>query len=161
MVGYCLQIARKDCVITGIDEFPRRVHAEGRFIPPELDDDNTFVEANCHLISVFAKGNAPRPFKTVAEGVFDAVGPTVPNLDRAIFTSTDDNGQVGVEDSKRNVIGVSLHGLHTGLAEIIPYFDSFVIASRNKVGFVRAWIEIDVVNALFVGFHGEVWARGT
>ena len=53
---------------------------------------------------------------------------TVPELDGAVFASTDDDGQVGVEERMRRCL-CGPHGLHIALAEVVPD----LIAARHEV----------------------------
>lgn len=121
-----------------------------------LDDDNTFVETYGHLIGIFAQRNTPCALESIVERVFHSVRPAVPNLDRPILASADDDWEVGVENSEGHIVGVTFHRLYTALAEIIPHFDGLVVACGNEVGLVGAGVEIDIIDALVVSFHCEI-----
>ena len=125
-----------------------------------FDDDDTFVETYGDLIGIFAQRNTPSALKSIIECVFHSIGPAVPNLDCSILASTDDDREVWVENGERNVVGMSLHGLHTALAKIVPHFDGLVVACGNEVRLVGAGVEIDVIDAFVVSFHCEIGIWG-
>ena len=43
-----------------------------------------------------------------------------------VFTTTDNNRKFGVETHDRNIVGMSIKGLHARLVLIVPNFDSSV-----------------------------------
>ena len=47
---------------------------------------------------------------------------------------------------------MSLYGLHAGCAEVIPDFDSLVVACSDK-WFICSRIEINIVDSLFMSPH--------
>jgi len=115
-----------------------------------LDNDDTFIETHGDLVGIFAQRNTPSALQGIVERIFDSVGSAVPDLDRSILASTDDDREVGVEDGERNVVRMTLHRLHTALAEVVPHFDGLVIAGGDEVGLVGAGIEIDIVDTIGV-----------
>ena len=125
-----------------------------------LDDDDAFIETYSDLIGVFAQRNTPSALESIVERVFHPVGPAVPDLDCAVLATADDDREVGVEYGEGNIVGMTLHGLHTALAEIIPHFDGLVVAGGNEVGFVGAGVEIDIIDAFVVSIHCEIGGRG-
>ena len=52
--------------------------------------------------------NTPGAFECIAEGILKSVGIVIPDLDRFILTATDDNREIGMKDSKRRIIGITI-----------------------------------------------------
>src|SRR6266568_2100721 len=113
-----------------------------------LDDDNTFIEIYSNLIGVFAQRNTPSALERIVERIFDSVRSAIPDLHCSILASTNDDREGGVEAGERDIVGMTLHCLHTALAEVVPNLDGLVVASGDKVGLVGARVEIDVVDTL-------------
>lgn len=65
-----------------------------------FDDNNTFIETDCDFIVDFPESKTQCMSKGMAEGVFDATGATVPDLDSAVFTSTDDDREAGMANGE-------------------------------------------------------------
>jgi hypothetical protein len=55
---------------------------------------------------------------------------------------------------------MTLHGLYAALAQVVPDLNGLVVACRDKIRFVRAGVEFDVVDTLFMCLHGEIRATG-
>ncbi len=162
----------KDLLVARKNELPGRVHTEGGFIATKLvsskdligrtvnkaylDHNSALVEPNTDLIRVFPQRYTPRALHGIAESILETICAAIPHLDRSILASTNDDGEVGVEYSKGDVVGVAFHGLYTTFAEIVPDLDRLVVASGDEIRFVRARIKVDIVYTLIVGVHGEV-----
>ena len=93
-----------------------------------LDHHNALVKTDGYFVGVSPKCDTPRPLQCVAQRVLHAVCTAVPQLQSAVFAAADDNGQIGVEDGERDVVGVPLHGLHAALAQVVPHLDTLVVA---------------------------------
>jgi len=76
----------------------RLINGIERLGKTHLDDDNTFVETYGDLIGVFEQRNTPSALEGITRG------PAVQYLDDSIFASTDDDREVGMDDSERNVV---------------------------------------------------------
>ena len=126
----------------------------------DLHHDETLIITDGDLIPRFAKCNTPCPLQGIAERVLQTVRSTVPELDRAILATADDEREVRVKDGEENVVRVAFERLHATLAEVVPDLHGLVVAGGNKVWLVRAGVELNVVNALVVRIHGEVGRRG-
>jgi len=121
-----------------------------------LDDDDTLVEAHGDLVCVSTQCDTPGAFECIAEGILEPVRVAIPNLDRPVLTATDDDWEIGMEDGKRGVIGVSLHSLYAAFGEVIPDLDGLVITGSDEIGTIGTRIKIDAINTLIVCFHCEV-----
>ena len=88
-----------------------------------LDCYDTVVEPNGDFVGIFAERDAPCAFESVRKRVFYAICAAIPQFDGAVFATTDDDGQVGMEDGEGDVVGVTFHSLHATLAVVIPDFD--------------------------------------
>ena len=124
-----------------------------------LDHHRPFIEPDGDLVGLFPHRDAPRTLQPVAQRVLQPIRAAVPDLHRPVLAPTDDDREVGVEDRKRDVVGVALHRLNAALAEVVPDLDRFVVAGRDEVRLVRAGVELDVVDALAVRLHREVGHR--
>ncbi len=101
-----------------------------------LYDYETLIITKCNIISVRADRNTPSALESVAERVLEPVRAAVPNLDVPVFTAADEKGEVGMELDEGNVVGVTLHRLHTTLAEVVPNFDAAVVGGGDEIGLV-------------------------
>jgi hypothetical protein len=55
---------------------------------------------------------------------------------------------------------MAFHSLHAAFGEVIEDLDGFVVSAGDEVGFVGAGVEVDVVDAFFVGVEGDVGGGG-
>ena len=97
----------------------------------------TLVESDCHLVRVPPYRDTPCSFELVAERVLDMASAAIPHLSCSILAPAEDDWQVWIEGSERDVIRVALHGLHTALAEVVPDLDCPVVTNGDEVGLVR------------------------
>lgn len=57
----------------------------------------------------------------------------MPDLDRAVFGTRDENRERGVEDGERDVGGVAFQGLNARLGEVVPDLDE-AAGKRSQLG---------------------------
>jgi hypothetical protein len=124
-----------------------------------LDHNHTFVKADCNLVRILAESCTPSAFQCVAEGIFYSICAAVPDLDGSVLTTTDNYGEIGMKDGKGDIVGMALHRLNTAFTQVIPDFDSLVIASGDKVRFIGARVKVNIVDSFIMCVHGKIGSR--
>ena len=80
----------------------------------------------------------------------ESVGVVIPDFDGPVFTTANDNGEIGMEDSKGGVIGMTLHTLYTAFGEVIPDLDRLVISGSDEIWMIRTRIKVNVIDTLIM-----------
>ena len=63
----------------------------------------------------------------------------MPQLERPVLTSADDERQLRVEADGRDVVGMSLQRLDAGLGLVVPDLDQLVVSAGDQVRTVTTW----------------------
>ena len=87
------------------------------------------------------------------------VRPVVPNFDRAVFASADDERKVRVEDGDRHVMRIA-YAPRGFERRIVPHFHNPIVSARQEIWLVRACIEFGIIDpTLLVCFQRELRQR--
>ncbi len=61
-----------------------------------------------------------------------------------------------VEDSEQDIVCMALQCLDAALAQVVPDLQSLVVTGSHKIRLVSTRVEVNIVDTLIVGLHGEV-----
>ena len=118
------------------------------------------VEAQTNVVALATVGDAPGTLEAIVEGRLEAVRVGMPELDRTVLGSRDDQGQRRVKDGVGDVGCMPAEGLDARLGDVVPNLNGTVVAAGYEVGLVAAVVVVDVVDTLVVGVEGEVGLVG-
>jgi len=80
----------------------------------------------------------------------ESVGVVIPDVDGPVFTTTNDNGEIGMEGSKGGVIGMTLHTLYAAFGEVIPDLDRLVVSGSDEIRTIGTRMKVNVIDTLIM-----------
>mmetsp|Transcript_12328 Transcript_12328/g.40502 ORF Transcript_12328/g.40502 Transcript_12328/m.40502 type:complete len:453 (+) Transcript_12328:1401-2759(+) len=151
-----LDAHRLNLVVLRPDDLTRRVHRRHRLLATNLEHDGSLVVANRNVIRALDHRSGPHSLEAIVESVLKAVGSGVPDAERAILRTGDDDGELRMEAHGADVVRVALQRLHARLGLVVPNLDELVIRARDEVRSVATHVVIHTVHPLVVPFESKV-----
>ncbi len=85
------------------------------------------------LVGALAGAEGPEALEAVVDGILQAVGGAVPDLDHTVLGARDDDGQLRVEAHGAHVVRVALQRLHARLGLVVPHLGQLVVRATHQV----------------------------
>lgn len=117
----------QDLAVSGPNNLARVVHGYGRLFSSHLDNNSTVVETHGNALPATLVAHTPCSFQAIVERLLQPVRVCVPDLDGSIFGTGNDDGQLWVVASERDIARVALESGNQGLCGVVPNLDSAVV----------------------------------
>jgi hypothetical protein len=96
----------------------------------DLDNHGSLIKPKRDIIPLPAISDAPRPLQSIIQSILQPIGRGMPNLDRTVLGTRDEDGEGRVKDGERDVGGVAFEGLDAWFRVVVPDFDEAFVQIR-------------------------------
>mmetsp|Transcript_4721 Transcript_4721/g.10702 ORF Transcript_4721/g.10702 Transcript_4721/m.10702 type:complete len:228 (+) Transcript_4721:1933-2616(+) len=147
-------------IILGPNDLTGTVHGYNCIVRSEFYYHATFIETNGKFGSLLRSGKGPCALHSVIERCFCTVCSALPQSYSTILGRRTNEGKLGMEENRTDIVSVSIQRVHDRFRLIIPNFHGAIIGSRENVRLVPRGVIINTVHSALVSLQG-VMGEGT